>query len=93
MQKRIDFENPIVKSLLSYNMKVEEKHLKHIIMPQVGDTITLGNIIYKIEYVRENPFRFSASPVGLLQDEEFEKAISSDGQAPLPNSPDQDKLS
>lgn len=93
MQKQVDFENPIVKALLARHVGVKENQLKDVVMPQVGDTITLGNIIYRIDYVREKPFRFSASPAGVLLDEELQsiKALSDQGQ--LPNSPDQGKLS
>lgn len=75
-QKLIDFENPLFKALLAQNFKINEKHLKHFVLPGVGDSITLGNVIYKITYVRENPYRFSAEPIGILTDEEFEKELA-----------------
>lgn len=74
-QKLVDFNNPLFKTLLARSFKVDEKHLKHFVLPQVGDSITLGNVIYQISYIRENPFRFSASPIGILTDEEFENAL------------------
>lgn len=74
-QRRIDFENPLFKSLLARNFKVNEKHLKHFVLPSIGDSITLGNVIYRITYVRENPYRFSAEPIGILTDEDFEKEL------------------
>lgn len=77
MQKKIDFENPVFKTLLARSFKIDEKQLKHFILPNVGDTITLGNIIYSITYVRQSPFRFTAEPCGILTDEEFERLLTS----------------
>ena len=74
-QKLVDFNNPVFKALLARSFKVTEGSLKHFVLPTVGDTITLGNVIYKISYVRENPYRFSAEPIGILSDDELEEAI------------------
>lgn len=74
-QKKIDFENPLFKTLLARNFKIDEKSLKYFVLPLVGDSITLGNVIYRIAYVRANPFRFSAEPIGILTDEDFEKEL------------------
>lgn len=87
-QKLVDFNNPLVKSLLAQNLKVDEDKLKYFVLPAEGDTITLGNVIYKIRYVRANPFRFSAEPIGILKDAEMERLLTEqqgNGQAPLPN--------
>lgn len=74
-QKLIDFENPLVKSLLARNLKINASNLKYFVMPTEGDTITLGNVIYRISYVRENPFRFTAIPIGILTNTELEEAL------------------
>ena len=74
-QKLVDFNNPVFKALLARSFKVTEGSLKHFVLPTVGDTITLGNVIYKISHVRENPYRFSAEPIGILSDDELEEAI------------------
>lgn len=85
-QKLVDFNNPVFKALLARSFHVSEGHLKHFVLPTPGDTITLGNVIYKISYVRENPFRFSAEPIGILSDDELEEAIKK-----AVNSPEEQK--
>lgn len=87
-QKKVDFNNPLVKALLAKNLRVDEDKLRYFILPAEGDSITLGNVIYKITFVRANPFRFSAEPVGILKDAEMEKLLTEqagNGQEPLPN--------
>jgi hypothetical protein len=74
-RKQIDFNNPIFRRLLCLKTNVSEKDLKYLIMPAVGDTITLGNVIYRISYIRENPFRFTAEPVGIIQEKEMEEKV------------------
>lgn len=72
-KQAVDFNNPLIKRLIELKLKVPNGALKYFVMPLVGDTITLGNIIYKISYVRENPFRFTAEPVAILQDKDMQK--------------------
>lgn len=86
--KQVEFENPVFKKLLAMKLNVYPKHLKYFIMPVIGDQITLGNVVYKITYVRENPFRFACEPVAILPDSELEK---SDPQSPQNLQGDQDK--
>lgn len=74
-RKLVEFNNPIFRRLLCLKTGVSEKDLKYLIMPAVGDTITLGNVIYKITYIKENPYRFSAEPIGIIQEKEMEEKI------------------
>ena len=90
-QTLVDFNNPLVKSLLARNLSITEGSLKHFILPAIGDTITLGNVIYKISYIRENPFRFTAEPIGVLKDEELE-ALLTQKNDPLAPSSDQSQV-
>lgn len=71
--KQVDLNNPLVKRLVELKLGIPKGFLKYFVLPQEGDKITLGNIVYRIVYIRENPFRFSAEPVAILQDEELEK--------------------
>lgn len=74
-QKLVDFENPLVKTLLARNLNIDENKLKHWVMPTEYDTFTLGNVIYKVVFVRNNPFRFSAEPIGIITDDEMVKKL------------------
>lgn len=82
VQKLVDFENPLIKTLLAQNINIQESSLKYFVMPADGDTITLGNVLYKIVYARSNPFRFSAVPIGVLTNTELEQKLKGVNDAP-----------
>ena len=85
--KPVNFENPVFKTLLARKFQVREKHLKYFVLPVEGDKITLGNIIYRITYIRQSPFRFTAEPVAILSDEEAESGEINTGTKTEDNNP------
>ncbi len=65
-EKAISFDNPKFKQVLGSKLGIPKEAIKHLVLPFIGQHIEIGGIIYVVTYIRENPFRFSASPVKVV---------------------------
>ena len=43
--------------------------LQKMVMPEVGQYFVLGEVTYRVEFVRPNPYRFTAVPVYVKEKE------------------------
>lgn len=43
-----------------------KKFAKHMILPREGMQFSLNGFMYKVVYIRQDPFRFTAEPIGIV---------------------------
>lgn len=55
--------------------KGEDSKVYEVPMPIDGDEFHINGVIYKINYLRDNPFRFSAEPTGQVVLEVIEDIV------------------
>lgn len=77
-QKLVEFNNNEVKRTLAATLGVHKNSLQHLIMPATGTHLTIGEIVYRVAYVRSNPYRMSLEPVGVLDHSEETKTAGVD---------------
>jgi hypothetical protein len=71
----ISFDHPTFKKVLAAKLGVPAKLVKFLVLPAEGQEITIHGIIYRVNYVRENPFRFSAEPVRVSEPESEQHGV------------------
>lgn len=67
-ERPVDFDNEVVKKYLSANFGIPEKMLKDLVLPDVGTEFEIEGMVFRVTYVRGNPFRISAEPVGVIEE-------------------------
>lgn len=68
----IDFNNRAMNEQVAKNLHVKRNVLKDILLPPVGTKFVLQGLVYSITYTRANPFRITAEPCGVVQEEKAE---------------------
>lgn len=69
----VNFNVDAVKTYLKESLGVPEKYLAGLILPEVGSHFTIDQTVYKVIYIRGNPFRITAEPVGVLEPKDAPK--------------------
>lgn len=57
---------PKIMSRFGLSGSKAKKFAKHILLPRNGMIFNLNGLIYKVTYVRQDPYRFTAEPVGIV---------------------------
>lgn len=70
----VDFNNGVMNSQVAKNLGIRKGALKEVLLPEIGTKFVLRGLVYRVSYVRANPFRIAAEPIGVVKDEEEKKS-------------------